>query len=183
MSKGSWGSVAIITNTGQWLTRWCPFWDPPLCPVCITFPPLGQYSVSLSTYKWVSWLRCWGCLAISLTFPHLNFQCEIVVVRVQSQDSHGREPPTSPVPPGIVQSAACPQGLIVIVAPAEEGQCCPEGGRQPHKEHQGYSCVPCQSAACVDRRRGWLTGGNSYQSEKEWTFWLWRMALNPGSDA
>ena len=65
---------------------------------------------------------------------------------------------TSPVPPGVVQGAAGPQRLIVIVAPAQEGQRRPEGRRQPYEEHQGDGRVPVQSAACVGHGRRMVEG-------------------------
>ena len=92
-----------------------------------------------------------------LTCPHLDFQLTLLSYRLKAKTPMERSleaaPLTSPVPPGIVQGAACPQRLIVIVSPAQEGQCRPEGRRQPHKENQGDGRVPIQSAACVGNRR------------------------------
>lgn len=86
-----------------------------------------------------------------LTLPHWIFSCDTAVVRTQRNvPKEGRleaAPHTSPVPAGVVQGAACPQWFIVIVAPAQEGQCCPEGRRQPHTYHQGDGRVPCQLAS------------------------------------
>ena len=69
-----------------------------------------------------------------LAHPHLGFQLTLLSYRLKAQIPMERSleaaAHTSPVPPGIVQSAAGPQRLIVIVAPAQEGQCCPEGRGQ-----------------------------------------------------
>ena len=92
-----------------------------------------------------------------LAHPHLDLQLTLLSYRLKAQIPMQRSlkaaAHTSPVPPGIVQSAAGPQRLIVIVAPAQEGQCRPEGRRQPYEEHQGDGCVPIQSAACVGHRK------------------------------
>lgn len=93
--------------------------------------------------------RCWHIL--------IGFAADTAILQAQSPDSHAKKPskllPTPHLPSGIVQSAAGPHVLIVIVAPAQEGQCRLEGRRQPYEEHQGDGRVPIQSVACVGHRK------------------------------
>lgn len=97
-----------------------------------------------------------------LACPHLDFQLTLLSYRLKAQIPMERSleaaAQTSPVPPGIVQGAAGPQRLIVIVAPAQEGQRRPESRRQPYEEHQGDGRVPVQSAACLGHGRRMVEG-------------------------
>lgn len=51
---------------------------------------------------------------------------------------------TVPVSLAVVQSAAGPEGLIVVHPPANEGHGRPEGGEEPDKYHQGDGAAPLQ---------------------------------------
>lgn len=49
-----------------------------------------------------------------------------------------------PVSLGVVQSAAGPQGLVVVLSPADEGHGGPEGGEEPDKHSQSDGTAPLQ---------------------------------------
>lgn len=93
------------------------------------------------------------------------------IIVTGSKDPLEATPLSVPVPLGVIQGAACPQRLIVIVAPAQEGQGCPEDRRQPHKEYQQNGRVPRQLAACTgQRRKGRPEEGNAGHRKQECAF-------------
>lgn len=49
-----------------------------------------------------------------------------------------------PVSLAVVQSAAGPQGLVVVLSPADEGHGGPEGGEEPDKHSQRDGAAPLQ---------------------------------------
>lgn len=51
---------------------------------------------------------------------------------------------TVPVSLAVVQSAAGPEGLVVILSPADEGHGRPEGSEEPDKHSQSDGAAPLQ---------------------------------------
>lgn len=49
-----------------------------------------------------------------------------------------------PVSLAVVQSAAGPEGLVVVLSPADEGHSRPESTEEPDKHSQGDSTAPLQ---------------------------------------
>lgn len=49
-----------------------------------------------------------------------------------------------PVSLAVVQSAAGPEGLVVILSPADEGHGRPEGGEEPDEHGQSDGTTPLQ---------------------------------------
>lgn len=49
-----------------------------------------------------------------------------------------------PVSLAVVQSAAGPQGLVVVLSPADEGHRRPEGSEEPDKHSQSDGAAPLQ---------------------------------------
>ena len=51
---------------------------------------------------------------------------------------------TAPVSLGIVQSAAGPEGLVVVLSPSDEGHSGPEGSEEPDEHRQSDGAAPLQ---------------------------------------
>lgn len=49
-----------------------------------------------------------------------------------------------PVSLAVVKSAAGPEGLVVVLSPADEGHCRPEGGEEPDEHSQSDGTAPLQ---------------------------------------
>lgn len=49
-----------------------------------------------------------------------------------------------PVALAVVQSAAGPEGLVVVLSPADEGHGGPEGGEEPDEDDQSDGAAPLQ---------------------------------------
>ena len=49
---------------------------------------------------------------------------------------------TLPVSFGVVQGAAGPEGLVVVLSPADEGHGGPEGGEEPDEHSQSDGAAP-----------------------------------------
>lgn len=58
-----------------------------------------------------------------------------------------------PVSLAVVQCAASPEGLIIILSPANEGHSCPEGSKKPNKNNQTDGAAPLQLRPCMARTR------------------------------
>lgn len=49
-----------------------------------------------------------------------------------------------PIPLAVVQCATGPQGLVVILSPANQRHGGPEGSEEPDEDHQGDGAAPLQ---------------------------------------
>lgn len=61
-----------------------------------------------------------------------------------------------PVSLAVVQCAASPEGLIVVLSPANEGHGGPEGSEQPHKHSQSDGTAPLQLCPWEEQYSLWL---------------------------
>lgn len=55
---------------------------------------------------------------------------------------------TLPVSLAVIQSAAGPEWLVVVLSPANEGHSGPEGSKQPYEYSQGDGAAPLELCSC-----------------------------------
>lgn len=72
-----------------------------------------------------------------------------------------RAPACPPVSLAVVQSAAGPQGLVIVLSPADEGHGGPEGGEEPDKHCQSDGAAPLQ--LCPWKKSGKTGNGDESQ--------------------
>lgn len=86
-------------------------------------------------------------------------------------------------PPGIVQSAAGPQRLIVIVAPAQEGSAAQKAEDSHTKNTRETAVFQSSRLPAWDTGRRMVEEAVAWQSENIADLVVLRVSLNAGADA